>query len=281
MIRLLDNRYLLGERVYFHHAKLVTGAMIAGAVQREKMEGNLKKEMLFEMGDETLLDKLQKSKIEPVRKLAASIRERKIWKSVFERKRNRIDAEQSDLRDLNVMDTLMTSYWKDAANRTNEEDRVAAFLGMQSGDLLFYCPDHRMAMKLAEMKVFWNGCLKPLANCEDDKLVAQKLKNILFSHENLWSIKAFMNPEYLMKKDAVNEACEYLFTFDAGRKAHNQKVYYSSVVDEFAGNLGFHGIQHGQFEEKKQAAIERLIAQTSALRDKETVERIIKDAFQQ
>jgi HD superfamily phosphohydrolase len=56
LIRLLDNRYLLGERVYFHHAKLVTGAMIAGAVQREKMEGTLKKEMLFEMGDETLLE---------------------------------------------------------------------------------------------------------------------------------------------------------------------------------------------------------------------------------
>jgi hypothetical protein len=80
-----------------------------------------------------------------------------------------IEAEQSDLRDLNVMDTLMTSYWKDASNRTHEEDRIAAFLGMQSGDSLFYCPDHRMSMKLAEMKVFWNGCLKPLANCEDDK----------------------------------------------------------------------------------------------------------------
>jgi hypothetical protein len=85
----------------------------------------------------------------------------------------------------------------------------------------------------------------------------------------------------MAKKDAVNEACEYLFTFDVGRKAHNQKVYYGSVVDEFAGNLGFHAMAYDQYKEKKQSAIERLIAQTSAPRDKETVEKIIKDAFQQ
>ncbi len=65
LIRLLDNRYLLGERVYFHHAKLVAGAMIAGAVARAKADGEINEDQLIEFGDETLIHHLRKSSCQP------------------------------------------------------------------------------------------------------------------------------------------------------------------------------------------------------------------------
>lgn len=42
LVQLLKNRYYLGERVYYHHTKIKTGTLIAGAVLRANQAGLLK-----------------------------------------------------------------------------------------------------------------------------------------------------------------------------------------------------------------------------------------------
>jgi len=280
LIRLLDNRYLLGERVYFHHAKLTAGAMVSAAVQRAKSSGEIKKTDLYEIGDETLLDRLQNSKHGSVKKLIESLRQRYLWKKIYERNRQTVEAEQAQVRDIDVWETIMNRWWRDASSRTDDEDRIAGALGMDSGDLIIHCPDSKMAMKLAEMKVFWNGILRPLEDCRDDPVVGPKLDVILRSHENLWAIRSFLNPDHLTRKDEAINACEYFFTFEHMVKSRFEKLFFRNVVDEIARSDGLaKELLHDEYEEKVSIAIGRLAAQTSALRNKSAVRKIVKDAF--
>ena len=135
-------------------------------------------------------------------------------------------------------------------------------------------------MKVAEMKVFWNGSLRPLEQCTDDKIVGQKLEVILKSHEKLWSIRCFLNPDYLGKEKEVINACEYLFIFAPTTKKRYEQLYFKSVVDNIVRSEGLaEGMLHKYYEEKASGAIHRMAAQTAVLRDKDTVRKIVRDAF--
>lgn len=280
LIRLLDNRYLLGERVYFHHAKLVAGAMVAGAVQRARAGGELRKSHMCEIGDETLLDELQSSKIPAVRKLASCLRRRTLWKRVYDRSRVDVEAEQAALRDVNVWDAIMDRFWKDPGSRARDEDSIAAATGIESGDFLISCPNERMAMKLAEMKVFWNGTLRPLKDCTDDPVVGPKLAIILKSHRNLWATRAFLNPACLDRKDSIVTACEYLFTFEPVAKSRFERLFYRDVVDEIADSEELAtDMLHDEYENKAETAIQSLVSVKSAFSDRNAVRSLVRDAF--
>lgn len=280
LIRLLDNRYLLGERVYFHHAKLISGAMLAGAVQRAKANSEITKQDLYKMGDDCLLMTLQQSKTESVRQLTGALLSRQLWKEIYVRSRQTMEDEQSKLRDKDVWNITMENWWKNAARRQHDEDSIAAGLGIGSGDVLFHCPSRKMAMKPAEMKVVWNGELKALRECTDDPVVGAKLNVILKSHENLWSIRAFLNPEHSSKRDQVFNACVGLFTLTPDEKDRYQKLFYRHVVDEIVNNDGLnHSLTHSDFESKAKSAVDRLLSQAAASRDRESMIQIVKDVF--
>jgi len=280
LIRLLDNRYLLGERVYFHHAKLVSGAMVAGAVQRSKDEGKLKKTDMYEIGDEALLDKLELCEVSSAQKLISNLRERNLWKGFFERDKSQVDAEQKHLRDVDLIGAIMDRWWKDSSGRAEDEDCHAVAIGIEPGDLLIHCPDHRMAMKLADMKVFWNGALKPLRACTDDPIVREKLSVILKSHAALWAIRVFLNPDHLDKRTMAVDACKQLFVFEPNEKAAYQESFYRNVVEQVARSEGLaEGMDHYDYEAKAQLSIKHLISQTSALRSRDIVRKIVKNAF--
>lgn len=280
LIRLLDNRYLLGERVYFHHAKLISGTMLAAAVQRAKEGQEIRKSDLYEIGDDCLLMKLQKSKTQSVRDLIACLLNRRLWKEVYVRSRVTVEAEQSGLRDANVWDITMDRWWKNPLTRRQDEDALAAGLGVASGDIIFHCPSSKMAMKPAEMKVVWNGQLQALKDCTDDPVVGRKLEVILESHKNLWAIRVFLNPDQSSRRDAVFNACESLFTLEPEDKLRHQRLFYRQVVDEVVRLEGLNErLLHTDYEERAHGAVERLVAQTAVSRDRETIVKIVKNAF--
>lgn len=201
LIRLLDNRYLMSERVYFHHAKIVSGAMVAAAVQRAMQAGELSEEELFEIGDETLLDRLAGANDAATRRLGRALRDRRLWKTVLEFNRAALEAELARSSPGSMLARLTKEGWDRPELRLSEEDRAAKKLGAEAGDVLFFCPHPAMQMKLAETIVYWNGELKPLNRCGDDPLVGDKLSLILRSHQNLWSLRVFVKPELMGKAD--------------------------------------------------------------------------------
>lgn len=280
LIRLLDNRYLMGERVYFHHAKLVSGAMLAGAVQRASRAGELNQEDLWSIGDEVLIWRLMQSKDAAARRLAEKLGSRALWKPVYERGRSFIEAEQQSARDRNLMQELMRDFYANAAGRAAVEDRIAGLLGMQAGDFLLHCPHHNMAMKSAGMLVFWNGALRPLKDCGDDELVGAKLRSILDSHQNLWAIRGFVNPEHLARRDAIADACDNLFTRDEARRRRFEGFFYGPLLEQAAREAGLGAdLPHAAFQQKLTAARERLFALAEDARDSATVRRVVTQVF--
>lgn len=280
LIRLLDNRYLLGERVYFHHTKIKTSAMIAGAVQRAIKTKALRLEQLYELGDETLLYKLASANNRHVAGLAKALQDRRLWYQVHERTRDEVEADHKNQRDIDLWEVIMKDWWKDSDNRLAHEEEVASFLGLESGDVLFHCPDHRMAMKPADMKVFWNGTLKSLKECLDDNMVSDKLRAILTSHEKLWQLRTFLNPAKSEREEKVKNAAEYLFTFQIPMKDRRGKSFFRDVVEGIAETEKLvDGMLQAEFSEKVDLSVQRLMTQTATIRDRRVVVGIVKDVF--
>jgi len=271
LIRLLDNRYLMAERAYFHHAKLIAGAMVAGAVARAAIAGEISSGDLLEIGDDVLLDRLARSRDEDVARLAGALGSRRLWKSAFERGREELGAEQKATRDRDVFEDVMRRHHLDAERRTRLEARIAGLLGMESGDFLLHCPHHEMSMKPAGILVFWNGALRPLGDCADDSILGAKLQAILDSHQNLWAVRAFVNPEHLGRRDAVASACDHLFAYEPSRERRFARSFYGAVLDKFLREMHLSREEH---ERAVEAGTERLLTLPEEDRTATAVRRI-------
>lgn len=280
LIRLLDSRYLLGERVYFHHAKLISGAMLAGAVKRARDAGELTLRDLYEMGDDALLWQLCQSKEPNARRLARAYGKRQLWKCHFERDRATVQAEQQSARTRDVVEEIMNRFYRDPEARTAEEERIAALLGMDSGDVLFHCPDARMSGKIADLMVYWNGGLRPLRECTDDPLVGPKLSVILQSHETIWSFRAFLNPERGENADLLATACEELLTFDDRRRKRYETGFLTQVVERHLRQhrLG-RDLNHDEYEKRIKKTIGQLRRKGNANESASNVETTIAENF--
>lgn len=291
LTRLLDNRYLLGERVYFHHAKLVAGGMLASAVQRGLQAGKVTKSSLYDIGakpseravsDESLLDRLASCGVGEVEKLARCIKERVLWKTIHEHPRSTVTAEQERLRNQPVWKSIMDTWWRDPGRRVQDEDLLAALTGVEPADLVIHCPDEEMAMKLADMKVFWNGELQPLRECADDPIVGPKLKVILDSHKNLWAIRVFMNQTTLARKGIAAGAAQYMFTYDPDVKERHTRSVFREAAAEVAKSEGVvEGMLASEYEKRLDEAVNRLASQTDQIRDRAALSVIVRDAFAQ
>lgn len=82
LVQLLRMRYVLTERVYLHHAKVIAGAMIARAVE-EAAEGGLTLADMFPLGDEALLELLAR-RAGGARDLICDVVDRRLLKRAWE-----------------------------------------------------------------------------------------------------------------------------------------------------------------------------------------------------
>jgi len=229
LLRLLDNRYLLAEVVYYHHAKLIAGTMIAGAVQRYKNRINEK--ALWSMGDVDLVQALLNlNNVES--ELIESFKNRILWKCIFEFTRADVAAmKEGTIED--IFSNIKEDWYKGADNRMVVEDDLAEALLMKPGDVLIYCTDKDMNMKLAKMLVLWEKEPKELKDCDMGRTIKAKRDAICDSHRALWAVKVFINPKYSEdeeRKNLIILAMEYLLEYNEKEKERKEKEYYSKLV---------------------------------------------------
>jgi len=165
------------------------------------------------------------------------------WRDAYERLSQMEKAPEQ--RDPTIgLEALMREFHEDAGARIDAEDRVAGLFGMEPADLLVHCPHYQMSMKVAEILVFWNGALRPLADCTDDALVGAKLASILESHRNLWAIRAFANPAFADRADELADACDFLFCQEPSRRRRLERQFYGGVVDRLCRPRGLPADEH-------------------------------------
>ncbi len=230
LIRLLDNRYLLAERVYYHHAKINSGAILAAAVSRSKQFGRVGKMDLLEYGDEELLGKLIAEKPNGVSKLASSIRNRVLWKHIYSKNKKELESEQEENMQVNAAEIVDSDWWKQASTRKEKENHISELLRLDPGDVLFSCPGKDMAKKYAQMTVYWNGKLTTLSDRPDKDIIHDKLESINKSHEKLWCISGFLNKKCLDVEKEVISACEYTFALNPIKQQAAYDHYLEGLI---------------------------------------------------
>jgi len=187
IVRMLEARYYFSERVYYHHAKVSAGALVARAVQLAASAGLLAEEDLYDKTDASLLDHLDRvaagagARRAEVLDLTDRLRNRRLFKRacVFARYDNEA-----------VQEELVARYFSSggARARAEVEERIADLVRFATGRALrviVYCPAKAMQLKEARIHVRWPGIegIRPLSELAER---VPRLADLERSYKNLW-----------------------------------------------------------------------------------------------
>ncbi len=192
LVNLLRIRYSLTERVYFHHTKMVSGAMLSRLLEVLLEKGRIEVEELYRLRDDSFLYLLEQriGKIRAYRPLLDGYLARRLYKRVYMVAKNPLDLGYPG-------EPYMTRFQKEFhlnenGARADLEKRLARHLGIPASAIILYAPDIHMRLKAAKVLVRVSaGPLKSLGDFKHPELEA--LNN---RHQALWKFYLFMSPQY-------------------------------------------------------------------------------------
>jgi hypothetical protein len=258
LTRLLEARYILAERVYFHHAKIISAAMIGRAVQELLVAGILNDERLCEFSDDQLLSFILSKESDTAKKLIGNWVARKLHKQLDHLNWDHFSALQAHDHSENIKEIVKGRYIN-AENRRKIENRIAEEIGVDPGDVLIYAPPRRMNMKAAQTKVIWNGAPSELQDI-DDKIVGPRLAKIIEAHEALWRIYIIHSRQLNSNQlSLLRDAWELNFKCNEhDRKDHEQKYLKEIIIDKLQRTDGLPQMDPALLDSKLEGAVKDL-----------------------
>ncbi len=201
VVNLLRLRYTLSERVYYHHTKIASGAMISRAVEHAVARG-LRKSDLFDLRDDSLLLRLREryGKSREIAALLDRLDRRSIHRAAY---------LLTPAVGLDRESELVARFHR---NETGERERVerevARALGVGPPGVIVYCPSPSMALKEADVRVHVDPrAPRSLAEMRNPEVEVLKEK-----HRALWRFLVLLDREL---PDAVRRRagalCEEIF----------------------------------------------------------------------
>ena len=203
LIHLLQMRYTLTERVYYHHAKVVAGAMVSRALELALASGRFKREELYRLRDDSLLERLtQLAKVvDWLGDVVDDLRRRRLYKRVYLLTMEGFGRAGLSGED---RDALAQRFHSDLENRRLVERDIAEKLGVPEAHLIVYCPSPRMALKEADVPVeVAPGEVLPLSSLRHPDVEALKEK-----HRGLWRFYVCMRKDHRDKSADASRCCE-------------------------------------------------------------------------
>lgn len=200
VINLLRLRYFLSERVYYHHAKTASGAMISRAVELALAEG-LDAARLHGMRDDQLLALLRGDYPEhpALTELLGCLERHALYKRCFMLTHRVGDDRVAD---------LCARYHFDAGQRERAERHLESKLRLRAGDLIVYCPEADMALKEARVPVRVDRGQPRLLS----EMAIPEVDALLDKHRALWKFTVFVHPRHAERFERISAACEAYFT---------------------------------------------------------------------
>lgn len=284
LARLLEARYIVAERAYFHHAKIISGAMLGRAIYEANQSGELKEEDLYSHSDDTLIYQLTKSNNPIAAKLSALYLERKLHK-----RDHRLRYSQEDFAGVQAHDhaqnarNVALAKVADPKARTSIENQLADEIGVDYGDIIIYAPGKKMNRKEAGMKVLWKGEPNILGKI-DDRVIAPRLRQILDAHDALWAIQVITSPHLTAEQvELLKLACDALLLSSGEDLERKQEYYYERLIESRLAKINANF--SGPIAEYQQRKAEAARALTTTARDsrpfKEKLEAILNRFFPQ
>lgn len=193
LLRMLEIRFHFSERVYYHHAKIAAGALLARMVELALRAGALTAADLQRATDESLLLQLERADLgEP----AATARLRR-FVGLFRRRRlpKRVLVFPAYLNAA-VQDELLSTWFA----KGRPEPRFAWEAGMEAEarrrlgrdlDVILYCPARRMQLKEARTLVRFPGTGGELAPLVDYAERVPRLRDLEGAYPRMWKLYVF------------------------------------------------------------------------------------------
>ena len=197
VIQLLRARYSLGEKVYYHHTKQITSAMVSKAVYLLGLHQDITR--LCKMGDEELIGEMEKPNVPAACQIAADLRSRNIFKAIYW-----VGLNTARYRQLMLVQTLH----KNPDERAAVEAELASHCSIAPDDVIIYCPNTEMALKEAAVKVQWlDGTTRPLNSIHEDP-PREEVNEIGRKHYALWRLCVLLRSSLVDQKGwELSDAC--------------------------------------------------------------------------
>jgi hypothetical protein len=207
LINLLRIRYTLTERVYYHHAKAIAGAMISKALEMAIDLGRITLEDLFELRDDSFLYLLRtRTRNGSVTRLVEAVESRRLYKRVYFLTLQQSEARGGITHTQQQVLEQRYHYNKDNA-RTVLEQELTKRLRLPQGALIIYCPSAKMALKEAAMLVkVDNYAPRSLRDFQNPEI-----RNLTDKHRHLWRFFVCIDPAYAERFEHASHLCEELF----------------------------------------------------------------------
>ena len=194
LVNLLRIRYTLSERVYFHHAKISSGAMISKAVELALRHG-LTPEELRVLKDETLIWILREryAKNSIIAHLLRRLESRQLYRACHV-----LTVEIGEKRRQEIVDR----FHHDLAQREAAEENIAKAAGIEPQAIIIYCPSFGMSLPEAEVPVrLEGGQIRPLSGSNNEEIHILKEK-----HKGLWKFFVLIDRAVWDRADRVKAA---------------------------------------------------------------------------
>ena len=197
IVRTLEARYYFSERVYYHHAKVAAGTLVAHAVELALVGGAVTDRDLFTQTDHSLIELLRsranKLPAEDSRRLLSLVdrfTRRRLPKRACVYPRHENAAAQEAL----VARFFARGQFEE---RSATEYRLSDLVRFASGsevDVLLTCPAARMQLKEVETHVRWPGeaTVRPLSDFADR---VPRLADLSRSYRDLWKFYVFADTD--------------------------------------------------------------------------------------
>lgn len=186
IVHLLRMRYFLTERVYFHHAKVIAGAMISKAVEIATVAG-LEEQDLYELSDDGLLEMLR-TRWGPA---CADLAERVVHRRLFKRAFGLSPAGVGEVKRWE----LAEAYHRPGSQRDRLEKELAKAAGLEPHQVIVYCPAPTVLKEAAVPAVTPNG-VAPLNRTDGGLLEIHSLEE---QYRGLWRFWVFAPASHAKK----------------------------------------------------------------------------------
>jgi len=216
LLRVLECRYHFSERVYYHHAKVAAGALLARMVELALRSAALGADELQQLTDESLVVRLaqldlgEAAATERLRRFVARFRRRSLPKRVLV-----LPYYQNQA----VQDELLQRYFEPGRPEPRFQWEAAMEQAAQQAfgqpvDVILYCPKRRMQLKEAKTLVRFPGegeRTLPLDAFTDQ---IPRLRDLAESYPRMWKLYVFTSAEDRAVRRKLQAMC--LATLPAG-----------------------------------------------------------------
>ncbi len=212
IIRCLEARFYFSERVYYHHAKIAAGSLVAKAVEIVLLEKAVTFEQLQAATDASLFELLAAADIKDARRRALL----DIYVQAWSRRQlpKRVAVYPVYANPLVQQDLIQRFFGAGSAEeRRATERRMTERLAQRVGreiPIMLYCPSGQMQLKQAKMLVRWPGDTH-LSRLSDHSEEIPRLQDLENSYTRMWKFYVHALSADPAELEAASEICAEFF----------------------------------------------------------------------